>query len=440
MAATDLWSGECLARPNNLYAPPRPARTTLYSLHLSFETLQSFGRVYSNNLNQEADMSEVRQLITHTESKAVLVTPELEAALPGVRLAFEMADGRFIQDPRGYLDRLEESQFSIKTEQGPEVACSLLMNNGQQAEELMVVFAPFADRSPKSSAATMYRYIDGRDQSVGKTKSKPNTWSQTTKSAVTTDVLQAVGHGMPVLTIYAPVPTHAHSNFERELFRYGSFTASGRVAMEALRGAIEQTQLLVHGMDSPQQFYRLHLSGASLGASNAIGAAAKLMARDFDIKSVTAQELVMSPKNLLDLAKRFTVGGIVGEASTATFPADAKIIGESALRQAIDYKGSEIIGMNLRMLQGASKLAYMKGLTKPQPTIDAIETLLDHNVSMLVATADNSALSDRTRTLLPGETPQLHISAQEGAQIGHIVDEHVALSALVIALNVAKRA
>jgi len=212
------------------------------------------------------------------------------------------------------------------------------------------------------------------------------------------------------------------------------------VAMEALRGAIEQTQLLVHGMDSPQQFYRLHLSGASLGASNAIGAAAKLMARDFDIKSVTAQELVMSPKNLLDLAKRFTVGGIVGEASTATFPADAKIIGESALRQAIDYKGSEIIGMNLRMLQGASKLAYMKGLTKPQPTIDAIETLLDHNVSMLVATADNSALSDRTRTLLPGETPQLHISAQEGAQIGHIVDEHVALSALVIALNVAKRA
>jgi hypothetical protein len=142
---------------------------------------------------------------------------------------------------------------------------------------------------------------------------------------------------------------------------------------------------------------------------------------------------------LLDLAKRFTVGGLVGEASTVSFPEGAAHIGEAALRQAIDRDGSELIGMNLRMLQGASKLTYMRGLTKPQPTIAAIESLLDSNVDVLVATADNSAMSDQTRTLLPAEARQIHVAAQEGAKLGHIVDEHVALSALVIALNVAGR-
>jgi hypothetical protein len=311
------------------------------------------------------------------------------------------------------------------------------MNDGKQAEELMVIFAPFADRNPKSSAETMYRYIEG-DDSVSKTKAKPNTWSQTTKSAVTADLLSALGHGMPVLTIYGPVPTLAHNKIERDLFRHGNFTPAGRLAMEAMRGAIDQAQLLVHGMDSPQQFHKLHLSGASLGASNAVGAAAKLMQRDFDVRSVTAQELVMSPKSLPDLAKRFTIGGIVGEASLESFPAVSHVIGEAAVRQAIDHKGSEPIGMNLRMVQGASKLTYMKGLTRSRPTIEAIENLLDHNVDVLVATADNSALSDKTRSLVPAETPQVHISAQEGAKLGHIVDEHVTLSALVIALNVAK--
>jgi hypothetical protein len=382
-------------------------------------------------------MAETQQLITNTENKAVLVTHELEAALPGVKCAFNEVDSAFNSDKRGYLERLEQSQFSIKTEEGPNVACSLLMNNGRQAEELMIIFAPFADSRPKSSAVTMYDYISG-DPTISKAAAKPNSWGQTIKSAVTADLLAAVGRGMPVLTIYAPVPTHAHNNLERDLFRHGEFTPSGRLAMEALRGAVDHAQLLIHGMDSSEQFHKLHLSGASLGASNAIGAAAKLMQRDFDVRSVTTQELVMSPKNMLDLAKRFTVGGIVGEASTAPLPKGAQYIGEAALRQAVDRKGSELIGMNIRMLQGASKYSYMKGLTKPRPTAEAVEALLDSGVDVLVATADNSAMSDKTRTLLPAETPQLHLTAQEGAKLGHIVDEHVTLSALVIALNVAR--
>lgn len=112
-------------------------------------------------------------LLLTQNQKAVLLTPELEVALPGVAQACEAADDRFIKDPRVYLNRLERSQFTVKTEQGPEVACSLLMNNSLQAEELMIVFAPFADRNPKSSAETMGDYIY-HHPGVGKTKAKPN--------------------------------------------------------------------------------------------------------------------------------------------------------------------------------------------------------------------------------------------------------------------------
>lgn len=139
-------------------------------------------------------MTEAIKLTTHTGSKAVLLTSELEGALPTIEQAFDQVDQEFNQDRRGYLEQLEESQFEIKTDNGPTINCSLLMNKGSQAEDLMIVFAPFADCEPKSSAKTMYRYIDG-DESVGKSEAKPNSWSQTTKSAVTRDLLEALDHG-----------------------------------------------------------------------------------------------------------------------------------------------------------------------------------------------------------------------------------------------------
>lgn len=384
-------------------------------------------------------MSDERLLniTTNTETKEVLLTPELEAAVPGVEAALAQVDDKFNTDRRAYLERLDESQFMVKTKEGPEIACSLLMNDGEQTNELMILFAPFADRDPKTSADTMYRYI-GSDRRVSRTQAKPNSWNQITKSAVTTDLLEALGYGMPVLTIFAPVPLGAYSAQERSLFKNGDFTPSGRLAMEAVQGAVEQAQVRVHGLNSPEQFTKLHLSGASLGASNAIGAAVKFMERDFDVKSVTAQELIMSPHNLLDLGKRFTVGGIVGEVSTRQFPSAARKLGEAALRQAIDWRGSEPIGMNLRMLQGASKLPYMRGLTHSGPTIEALNRLQANGVNVLVATADNSGLTDKTRESLSSNTPQVHLHAQEGGRIGHIVDEHVTASAAVTAVNVAK--
>jgi len=86
------------------------------------------------------------------------------------------------------------------------------------------------------------------------------------------------------------------------------------------------------------------------------------------------------------------------------------------------------------------KPTYMAGLTKPEATVQAIERLLDNNVDTLIALAENSALTHQTTDYLPNAGERvITIRGENGQKIGHLADEHVALSALVAALNIAPR-
>jgi hypothetical protein len=266
--------------------------------------------------SSEMTSSEVRlpqEIITDTESKAVTLTPQIEATLPGVDQAFAEADKAFLDDPEKYLANLESSMFKFRSSEGSDVACSLLHSPDSKPNELLVIFAPFADRDPKSKADKLHDYItaDTPGGILSKETASPNSWNQTTKSAVIFEVLGALGKNVPVLTIYGPVPAHAYSFRERSMFRRGDFSPAARLAQEA----ITETQSRLHGAKSETQIDTVHLSGASLGASNVIGAGNGLIDKDFDVRSVTAQELILGPKSLPDLGKRFTISQYVGEAS-----------------------------------------------------------------------------------------------------------------------------
>ena len=91
------------------------------------------------------------------------------------------------------------------------------------------------------------------------------------------------------------------------------------------------------------------------------------------------------------------------------------------------------------MIRGMKPI-YMTGLTKPQATVQAIERLLDNNVELLVALAENSSLSYQTPRYLPSSGEKLiTIKAENGQKIGHLADEYVAVSGLVTALNTVGR-
>ena len=158
------------------------------------------------------------QIITDTVTKSVTPTPELEFQLPEIAQAFAEVDKAFLDNPEQYLKSLETSLFKFRSSEGSEVACSLLYGPESKQDELLVIFAPFADRDPKSSAAKMSGYItnEAKVRLVSKELFAPNSWSQTTKSAAIFDLLGALGKNIPVLTIYGPVPSHAYSFKERK--------------------------------------------------------------------------------------------------------------------------------------------------------------------------------------------------------------------------------
>ena len=277
------------------------------------------------------------EIITNTDTKAVSLTPQIEATLPGINSAFAEANEGFLDNPERYLTGLESSMFQFRSSEGSDVACSLLYGPSSKPDELLVVFAPFSDRDPKSSADRLHSYItaDTPGGILAKEKASPNSWNQTTKSAVIFELLGAIGKDIPVLTIYSPIPAHAYSFKERSAQRKGDFAPAGRLAQEA----IAEVQGILHGTDSETQIDTLHVSGASLGASNAIGAANGLIDRDFDIRTVTAQELIMGPRNLRDLGWRFGPGQYVGEPSDEKVSPYYQKIAEPAIRREIDQYG-----------------------------------------------------------------------------------------------------
>lgn len=71
--------------------------------------------------------------------------------------------------------------------------------------------------------------------------------------------------------------------------------------------------------------------------------------------------------------------------------------------------------------------------------MQAVENLLDNNVDVLVALAKNSAMTYQTKSFLPERVRFIGIRGKEGQRVGHLADEYVALSSLVMVLNILKK-
>jgi hypothetical protein len=368
------------------------------------------------------------EILVNPKDKLLVVTPELEASFPNAVQVFEEADQAFINDPEAHLKSLEGSLFTFESSTGAKIDCSLIPGNGS---ELLVMWAPFSDGSPNSNAETIYKYIS--DDKFSKVKAAPNSWNQTTKSGVVAELLRAVDREMPVLTIFSPLPSFPHNAYTHEDYekiRQGNFGPAERITSEA----IDHSQDRLHGKKSETQIDRLHLQGASLGASTAIGAADKLR-----VQTVTAQELIVAPRNVFpDLAARFTVKGTVGDASHIVVDENWHQIPEPVIRQKIDSRGNEPM-MFARMLQGMSKVSRLKGLTRPgrNETPRLIESLVESGVSVLVPLAENSGLTHDTPKYLPGNGEHVvNVRAVAGERTSHLIDEQVALTGLMAVMNV----
>ncbi len=378
---------------------------------------------------------------TKKETKSVVIGPEIEATLPNVVEAFSKVDEAFLKDPRAYLEKLHDSVFTVKVRNGKDIVCSLLYDDDSKKDEILVIFAPFSDGPPKSDARAIGSYMAEAPPasfviSMGRKQlAKPNSWNQTTKSGVVFDLLGALGNGMPVLTIYSPIPVKAYSEGERQALKEeGDFQSAAGIVWSA----VEAAQDRLHGLHNETRIDKINLHGASTEASKAIGAASEL--KDvFSVPSVTVQELIMGPDSPFDIAKRYAITTRVGGPSDVETQIYSPRIFEPQIRQRIHQHGNEL-GTYIRMAK-AVRLTYLRGLTHPEQTIADIENLLDSNVSVLIALAENSNLTHQTKGFLPNDKERVvTVRAEKGQYADHLIDEHVALAALITVLGIKKSA
>jgi hypothetical protein len=379
-----------------------------------------------------------REIITNTEDRSLVITPEIDAFIPGLTQAFDKVDQAFTGNPEEYLQTIVDSAFTFRSSEGADVPCSLLTKEGNRTDRVLVLLVPFSDSAPQSDASELYKYMlegsgGGLRGLIKKEIAAPNALSQTIKSATDLELLAVLEEGIPVLTVFSPISPRAYSSDERRQIRQGDFGPVTRIVREA----VAQAQVRLHGKTSETQIDTVDISGGSLGASNAAAAAAGLVqSGELDVRSVELKELIMGPRNLRDLAARFTVKQLVGEPSELEVGEGARIIHEPQLRQKIDQDGSELIGTNTRMIKGM-KPTYMLGLTHPEKTAEYIRILGDHGVSTQVALAEHSALTHETPDHLPDNGEHIIIMrALKGQRLGHIVNEHVATSSLATAISV----
>lgn len=374
------------------------------------------------------------------KTRSLFVTPWVRSLLPDIIPAFEAVDQRYLESPRRFLDEISDSIFVFKSlAGGTEVTCSLLYDDRSKNDEILLIFAPFSDVEPKSPAKELYRYIHLDNPDIlDKQKAKPNGWNQATKSKVVFELIAALGQGMPVLTIFSPVPPAAYFGKERKAFRSGDFSPATRIATEALFHA----QTLLHGSNGETQVDKLHTYGASLGASNNVGASRGLAETSdrHQVLTVTAQELIMGPQSLVQLADGFLFRNTVGDPpSLGPLSRLHPRILEPALRRAIDAHGNELT-MFPRIINAMLKLSYLSGLTHPRKIAGDVENLLDRGIPVTVAVAKNSRLTHQTPSYLPQSEENLRLITVTGhdQRVGHLIDEHTALTAAVIALGIQK--
>jgi hypothetical protein len=382
-----------------------------------------------------------KEVFTDPKELEIHPTRNLMLAFPRIYRVFDDMDEAFMSDREGYLQTMEDSVFEHPRQSrmgafGGRVACSLL-GAEHAGDEIMVTFAPFSDGAPKSSSKQILELSETEKPGMREqTAASPSSWNQITKSATYAEFLKAGGRPMPVLTIFSPVPTSSYFRDERSMFRQGDFTPAGELVMEALEAAQER----LHGSTSETQISKVHVHGLSLGASNAVGTAYHLSAADrYETPTVTTQELIIGPKNIVpDLAKKFTVGGMTGEAAERSPRVLLPKIEEPKLRAALMRHDSDKVGMIGGMVRGMAKLTYLQGLTHPDrsPVPDQINTLIERGVSVLAAFAVNSAISKDTQSYLPDEVHRVQVKPVKGEKTGHLINEHVGLSGLLAAIHI----
>ena len=392
------------------------------------------------------DIMTIPEVITvdmEKETRAVIYDDGLKASLPGLQESFNSADSEYERIKADAPDTLAGRLMEINLGNKASARASLIVNgDSSKSTSALVIFSPFADCAPETSGSNIARYTAKSSPNIlDKHKYLPHSWNQTTKSHSIHNLLLAEGIGMPVITIFSPIPPGVYDKDDRDLIQRGDFIPAAYLAQAAVAESVKVVQDYLHGTSGETKIRDVHLYGASLGAHNALGAGRYLDETSESLRtmSITTQELILGPSNLRELFRRYTRGlDSHGEKSEIDEPEDATRLQEPLMRREIDGHGNEVWAYT-RTLGAMAKLVYMRGLTNPYPSrLNFYEA--PRRAKITIANAVNSGITAETDFELPDPLlPRMHmirVQALRGQYAGHKINEHVGLSSTVALLGI----
>lgn len=365
------------------------------------------------------------------ETRSIFVDPNGGLFLGGnIRKSFDQVDDLYAVNRLRYFRRIASGVSLGESKQGGVDTAFLHNDVTLQSTDVTVVFSPLNDGRPMSTPEDINQYVRSKHTAHDKKKAQPNSWGPLIKLAISHDLSEAEGFGTPHLQLLAPeVP--ALGRTERKHIAHGVTTPYGRLALEALRDADRKRRAIMG-----KGFERVHLFCAGMGGK-ALGAAVDLLESDYDVASVTVQNLSIGKTTPLELQSKYARRLLIGDASLQKLPTEYEPIHEPMVRREVDNYGAEN-AMRMRQAAALWHWRVVMGIMGTEQPARDIETLLTHDVTVTVANAHNEAMNDQTERYLPLGADNFHytdIIGVEGQKTGQAENEHAALVAYVIGMG-----
>jgi hypothetical protein len=203
--------------------------------------------------------------------------------------------------------------------------------------------------------------------------------------------------------------------------------------------AIGHLQTMLHGDRSETVLTELDIYGASLGASEASGAA---HGTRYDVYTLTLQEPIVARSGVFQLLGRILGSDAIGEPSNLSEGKDyiqLALIKEPTSRAEMDAHGNELTWF-LRAIAAGARLRN-RGMTHPEKnqTIKHWEALAGRGVDLLALIGENSGMADGSeKYLLDNGFDTITVRGTKGTKAAHEIDEHTALSSIGVPLNMTR--
>lgn len=357
--------------------------------------------------------------------------------------AFRKIDEDYVTHRDLVIDELFDTVDSFHRKgtyrQDSKIHTSLHSSDDEHESNMLVVVSQFNDGRPTSNPQAVKAYLDSEKPSRSEvSRAKRNSINPAVKLSIGAHLIRNLGYHMPVAALWSPVPPRAMTLQERRQLAGGDYSAYGALVLDMVNGINDERSRL-----GKQPIKRLHLFGAGM-PQRAIGAAAYLnddknTHRDLKVSSVSAVNLSLGR----GLA---TVGDHVGQRSTSddsriVIPRRFVNIPEPQLRQDLETRPQDTIQAMARQGHAVTQLlaTTFPQMFKHQPTVDAMQTILDQRTSLHVSNALNTSMAQKTAEYLPVGDPLFKytsIVAPEGKKVTMMANEHAALIAVAMTLGI----